>query len=176
MINDLIKVRRSGRCIIDAPSFAHKLWPRVQPLLPKAHKAFGTTWEPVALNERMRFLQYHPGDYFRPHTDGSIALRTSAGQQQRSFYTLMIYLDAPTKGGSTRFLDPQLSGAPPSEVHPRPGLGLVFEHDLLHEGATLEEGVKHALRTDVMFRKKPGAPTQFASLEQMLGLKAAGKM
>ena len=39
-------------------------------------------------------------------------------------------------------------------VSPRPGLALVFDHNLCHEGATLLEGVKYAIRTDVMFTRR----------------------
>jgi hypothetical protein len=35
---------------------------------------------------------------------------------------------------------------------PKSGSVLVFDHELLHEGALLKEGLKYAIRTDVMYR------------------------
>ncbi len=69
-----------------------------------------------------------------------------------SFFTLMIYLDAPRKGGATNFIN-EHDPSRVTTVAPSPGCGLVFEHRLLHEGALVKEGTKHALRTDVMYRR-----------------------
>jgi hypothetical protein len=40
-------------------------------------------------------------------------------------------------------------------VHPRKGCALLFDHNLKHEGARLLRGVKHVLRTDVLYQKLP---------------------
>lgn len=37
--------------------------------------------------------------------------------------------------------------------NPSTGEALLFDHDIRHEGALLEEGVKYAIRTDVMYRR-----------------------
>ena len=167
-------VRKSGRCIIDDPKFAVAVWERISSLIPKTYEGPGGQWEPVGLNERMRFLRYQPGDYFKPHQDGSFARNDGPGKGERSFLTLMLYLDEPGSGGETKFLNPQLKTE--TSVHPRGGLGLVFDHELLHEGATLIAGVKHALRTDVMYRRVQGKPIKFASLEEMLSLRRSGRV
>jgi len=151
-------VRRSGRCIVDSHAFAEVLWRRVKPLCSSLdYHSTGGGWEPVGLNERFRFLRYSRGDYFRPHRDGSFVREPShphAGD--RSYATLMLYLDTPTDGGETNFLNQRDDGTVGvTAVMPSAGLGLVFEHDLLHEGATLKDGVKHAIRTDIMFRLRP---------------------
>ena len=52
-------------------------------------------------------------------------------------------------GGSTTFLSHD--GSPGVDVHGEPGMVLVFQHDMLHEGAAVESGVKYVMRTDVMF-------------------------
>jgi len=67
--------------------------------------------------------------------------------------TLMLYLNAPRKGGATNFLDHSDEGRMVS-VKPEAGLALLFEHNLYHEGARLDVGVKYAIRTDVMFRRR----------------------
>ena len=159
-------VRKSGRCMIDAPEAAELLWKRVAPLLP-AEKGREprhypqSGWRAVGLNERLRFLKYAPGDYFAPHRDGRYA-RTAkepgAGEAgDCSSMTLMLYLNAPKLGGETNFLDAEESLV--TAVAPKPGLMLAFDHELRHEGALLKAGVKYCVRTDVMYRKvAPDAP------------------
>ena len=60
--------------------------------------------------------------------------------------------------GGTRFL--QTRGGRQhrfAEVTPRPGLVLLFEHPMLHEGAALVQGLKYCVRTDGIY-EKPDAP------------------
>ena len=103
----------------------------------------------VGLNERLRFLKYSPGQYFKPHFDGSY--RRPDGSEQ-SFVTVQLYLNQGMAGGDTTFLS-NTRAEDNVAVAPRTGRVLVFQHDLLHEGSTLLEGVKYAMRTDVMYRK-----------------------
>ena len=103
----------------------------------------------VGLNERLRFLKYSPGQYFKPHFDGSY--RRPDGSEQ-SFVTVQLYLNQGMTGGDTTFLS-NTRAEDNVGVAPRTGRVLVFQHDLLHEGSTLLEGVKYAMRTDVMYRK-----------------------
>ena len=68
---------------------------------------------------------------------------------------MLVYLNTPDRGGQTRSHDPQAGGHGQAvDVSPRKGLGLVFEHRLLHEGAEPKAGVKYALRTDLMFERR----------------------
>lgn len=153
-------VRRSGRCILDSPTFARELWRRLAPLLPAYHDGDGDgrgVWVPVGLNERFRFLRYEPGDYFRPHQDGSYPRPLGHPDfGDRSLVTLMIYLDTPARGGETNFLNDHDGRA--TSVVPCAGLGLFFDHVLVHEGAAVREGIKHAVRTDVMYRRVARPP------------------
>jgi hypothetical protein len=52
------------------------------------------------------------------------------------------------RGGETRFEN--------VSVAPAPGLALVFDHYLMHEGAPVIEGQKYVLRTDVMYSAESG--------------------
>lgn len=51
----------------------------------------------AGLNERMRFLRYEGGDYFRPHWDGSYVDRNGGGdgdgRERRSLLTVHLYLN-----------------------------------------------------------------------------------
>lgn len=96
-----------------------------------------------------------------------------------SLFTCMFYLDGGLEGGATRFLkfdsalnqETSLLPAPEDQivatVQPEPGLCLLFfQPGLLHEGEDLKHGVKHILRTDVMFRREPGTGPQRTQQEQ----------
>lgn len=119
-------------------------------------------WVPVGLNECVRFCRYNPGGFFRAHCDG----RFRRSDDEMSFFTCMFYLDGVMDGGATRFLkiDAELTQsnylqpAKPENIlaslTPSAGLCvLFFQPGLLHEGEELRSGIKHILRTEVMFRR-----------------------
>jgi len=127
------------------------------------------TWHPIGLNECLRFCRYNPGGFFRKHCDGQFR----RSQDEMSLFTCMFYLDGDMEGGATRFLRPSgcfgegdvYALAPDSEVlaslAPEPGLCLLFfQPGLLHEGEDIRSGIKHILRTDVMFRRDPDTRPQ----------------
>ena len=98
---------------------------------------------------RLRFLRYKPGEYFRPHRDGSYCREDHS---EFSVATIMFYLNEDMVGGSTTFLeDPGVTDVD-IPYHPRTGSVVVFAHQLYHEGEELREGVKYACRTDLMVR------------------------
>jgi predicted 2-oxoglutarate/Fe(II)-dependent dioxygenase YbiX len=105
-------------------------------------------WHAVGANERLRCYRYQPGQYFAPHFDGAFV----RSRGERSLLTFMVYLNAVEGGGATRFPDHEVA------FTPRPGAALLFNHMLLHEGAPVTAGVKYAVRSDVMFRRR--APAQ----------------
>ena len=137
------EVRNSRRCIIDSQEKAAWIWERIKNFVPQ-------TWASrpvVGLNERLRFLKYCPGEYFKPHMDGSFWRPDGI---ERSFITIQLYLNEGFKGGNTTFM----SNHDASEdvgVVPKIGRILVFQHDILHEGSLLVEGTKYTMRTDIMF-------------------------
>jgi hypothetical protein len=49
---------------------------------------------------RLRFLRYDPGQYFKPHCDGSY-MRDNG---ECSYITVQLYLNEGFKGGNTTFL------------------------------------------------------------------------
>ena len=60
-----------------------------------------------------------------------------------SLLTFMIYLNEGYGGGATRFEAMTVDGVL--------GMALVFEHGLIHEGASVTSGLKYVLRSDVMY-------------------------
>lgn len=95
------------------------------------------------------------------HNDG--AYETPDGQE-RSFFTLHLYLNDPVgkdgaeplEGGSTVFYNPygyMTSEERKIEVEPKVGRVLLFQHRrLLHAGGDVLKGTKLTLRTDIMYK------------------------
>lgn len=190
----ILEARNCGRIIWDDFTVAERLMARIMPHLPEnivtlkgkeSVRVLG--WGPVRkeqvwrisrMNERLRFLKYTAGMYFREHCDGSYA--TPDGREV-SFLTVHLYLNGgqdvghtgsgdtagdsvtteatddpenqPLKGGSTRFSslrDPEKY----LDINPEMGACLVFQHkNLVHSGEEVESGVKYTLRSDIMYEK-----------------------
>ncbi|CUA71038.1 hypothetical protein RSOLAG22IIIB_04430 [Rhizoctonia solani] len=64
----------------------------------------------AGFNQRLRFLRYSPGQFFRKHCDGNYHDPESG---HISYYTLQLYLNdiPPEQGGSTRFWGPRIPAA-----------------------------------------------------------------
>ncbi|XP_025087896.1 prolyl 4-hydroxylase 1-like [Pomacea canaliculata] len=134
-------VRNSDRCIIDSVEEALKVWQRIKEYIPQEWDGRAV----IGLNERLRFLRYDPGQYFKPHMDGCYSRENG----EMSFITIQIYLNDGFEGGSTTFMS--LDGRQRLEVVPKAGSVLVFQHNIYHEGSVLKEGRKYSVRTDVMY-------------------------
>ncbi|XP_048779615.1 uncharacterized protein LOC125683004 isoform X2 [Ostrea edulis] len=136
-------VRNNSRNMWDSKEEANKILQRIKDYLPE-------TWKRrklVELNERLRFLRYDPGEYFKPHLDGYYMRENG----DKSYITVQIYLNEEFEGGSTTFLKSYGCEDGGEEVVPRTGSVLIFQHDILHEGSKLIKGRKYAIRTDVMY-------------------------
>jgi len=132
----------------------------------------GHRWKLTRLNERMRFLRYGKGQFFKEHYDGTYI---TPDRRERTFYTLHLYLNDsvnanPTsaatstseeaapfpelliKGGATTFHSNNMARR--LDVDPKAGRVLIFQHrGLLHSGDEVLEGIKYTMRTDLMFEE-----------------------
>jgi len=134
-------IRNNRRVMMDDPDRATRLWERVrQDIVPHFEG-----WDAIGLNERSRYYRYDVGQYFAPHYDGSFA----RSPVEKSWFTLMAYLNDGFEGGETAFLD-----RPEVIIEPRAGDAPVFFHAQCHEGRTVTRGRKYALRTDAMYRRR----------------------
>mmetsp|Transcript_16389 Transcript_16389/g.24154 ORF Transcript_16389/g.24154 Transcript_16389/m.24154 type:complete len:197 (+) Transcript_16389:306-896(+) len=142
--------RKSDRVMVDDPKFAASLYERLQGALPQSKREGGIKYVATGLNERMRILRYKEGHAFPAHHDGRY--QRSDGSEV-SFYTIIIYLNEDFAGGNTvLFPDSRFRTDKESiSITPKRGLVLCFDHYVEHEGAFLKEGVKYAIRTDLMF-------------------------
>ncbi|KAF7976130.1 hypothetical protein HWV62_7421 [Athelia sp. TMB] len=115
----------------------------------------GIKWRMTKVNERMRFLRYGPGNFFRSHCDGPY--QTPDGEQ-RTWYTLQLYLNdsvasgGDLKGGATTFLSTDESRR--VDVEPKMGRVLLFQHaHLLHSGDEVTQGTKYTMRSDLLYER-----------------------
>ncbi|MGH1518533.1 prolyl hydroxylase family protein [Chryseobacterium sp. JK1] len=129
-------IRNNDRLMIFDSNMAEELFEKAAAFLPKEHEAYRLR----GFNEMFRVYKYAPGQQFKMHRDGSYI----RNENEKSFYTFLIYLNDDFEGGETEFENL-------FTVAPKKGTALVFYHPLRHEGKTLISGLKYVLRTDVMY-------------------------
>lgn len=144
--------RTNDRQVLDDDALASTMLSRLRGTLPERLDIDGTPWRLDAINARFRLCRYSPGQAFGLHQDG-VHHRSAT---LRSALTFMVYLtdgDA-FGGGDTVFRDggPGTAAREIGRVRPRAGSLILFDHALWHEGATVTSGIKHVLRSDVLYR------------------------
>jgi hypothetical protein len=142
--------RDNDRLVFDDARLAGDVFDRVRRHIPERLDVGGERWLLVGLNDRFRACRYSGGQSFCIHRDGA-----HVAPDRRSHLTLQIYLDAVPElvGGRTRFYRSRQGGEPTAAIAPRVGTGIVFDHRTWHDGEPVVRGIKHVLRTDVMYRR-----------------------
>merc|ERR1711997_560559 len=133
-------------------------------------------WRVMGLNEYVKFYRYDEGNYFKIHRDGAYSrndvsyrdpknpekpINLKERQGEQSFITFIVYLNEGFEGGETTFHagsvysseTGKLVAPDPVNCVPETGKALIFQHDILHEGAKLVSGQKYAFRMDVMYSR-----------------------
>ncbi|RQP26081.1 2OG-Fe(II) oxygenase [Piscinibacter terrae] len=154
--------RNNERLVMDDAELADQMTQRLLARLPlpalARTDAEGVRWQADRVNERFRFCRYRENQAFHIHQDGV----HHRGPDHRSQLTFMVYLTDGDEfeGGDTLFFDGGPDTTPRGEPHPpvrssvRPQAGslIVFDHRIWHAGAIVTRGVKHIMRSDLMFR------------------------
>lgn len=119
-------------------------------------------WSPIGINPCFRHSKYvSPSNGFTFHRDTCYV----HDRYHRSIFTLIIYLNDEFEGGETIFVQPKtdrIIGEIVSEelkngytelytFQPKKGSALLFNHNVIHCGQPVISGVKHIIRTDVIF-------------------------
>jgi len=143
------RLRNNDLAVLREPALADRLLEQARPHLPATMSA---EWgggraqvSLVGLFSPLRIYRYHPGQHFGLHQDGSYRRDDGA----RSLLTLMVYLNDDFDGGETDF--PEQG----EQIRPARGDALWFQHMVLHAGLPVTRGVKHVLRTDVLYAAPP---------------------
>lgn len=153
--------RNNDRQVLDDPALAQRLFERLRAYAPdELADADGGRWRLHSLNERLRLCRYRPGQRFNLHQDGV----HHRGPDLRSRLTFMIYLTdgAAFAGGDTLFYahgpgrGGEAEAAPAARVRPRAGALILFDHALWHAGEAVTAGIKHILRSDLLYRRVRG--------------------
>jgi len=137
-------VRNNERCIFDDVQLAKYLETALQDLPDFPHIFKDVEYRQTA--SHFRLYKYSPGQYFKPHRDGSFEQN---GMETE--ITVLVYLND-TDGGETVLmpLGKQQEWAHIS-IKPKAGDVLIFEHHCLHAGLPVDSGVKYVLRTDLFY-------------------------
>jgi len=121
---------------------------RIGNLLPQTVDFEGDHWTLSKLNNRWRCAKYYTPASFGRHCDACYQESLFC----RSMFTVNIYMNDDFEGGQTRMYSDRDNRTP---IQPKPGMALIFrqppEEDYLHDGATIESGIKYLFRTDVMY-------------------------
>jgi 2OG-Fe(II) oxygenase superfamily/WD domain, G-beta repeat len=150
--------RNNDRLVIDDENLSKRLFDKVKPYLPETITTESDVqtengfWTLSQLNSRLRFCKYSANQYFHRHLDG-IHYRS---EKEQSKLTFMIYLNSATafKGGNTLFYKTKETQEVWATYTPKQGDLIVFDHNVWHEGAVLEEGEKFVLRSDILYTKQ----------------------
>ncbi|WP_374354593.1 2OG-Fe(II) oxygenase [Chitinimonas sp.] len=131
---------------------------RLRPYAPAHMADRDGDWQLERVNERFRFCRYQAGQQFKLHQDG--VHHRDAGRCSR--LTFMIYLtdgDA-FAGGDTVFYSAGPGGDETGKVareigrvRPRAGSLILFDHSIWHAGEQVSGGIKHLVRSDIIYRR-----------------------
>lgn len=143
--------RDNDRLVFDDAELAARWFARVGAELPRELIVDGVAWRLHGLNPRFRACRYRGGQAFCVHRDGP----HQPDDATRSLLTLQLYLDDASgmAGGRTRFYADRSARELWAAIAPRRGTAIVFDHRVWHDGEPVRSGVKHVLRTDVMYRR-----------------------
>ena len=106
--------------------------------------------EPTPLATRANTVimtgSYTPGQQFNLHTD--TGLYYNRDTNEKSSWTLLIYLNDDFEGGHTLFYDSEWTLT--NTVCPQKGKALLFDIDLWHRGDVLTSGTKHWIGCEII--------------------------
>lgn len=166
--------RNNERQVIDDSGLARTMLRRLQGIAPATldrgddnHPGSTSHWNLDCVNERFRFCRYRPGQQFNIHQDGVHHRRDG----RQSCLTFMVYLTDASEfaGGDTVFYSdgpgenklgegPRIVG----RVSPQAGSLILFDHRLWHAGEVVTNGVKHIMRSDILYRRSSIEPPTLA--------------
>jgi len=137
-IGDLadINITHENRVYISSSELANIIWSKISDIVPQQYGSYPV----IGINTEFRFYKYLTTQKFERHQD--IDFRNN--NNEKSFYSLLIYLNDNFSGGETLFDE--------YTVKPFLGSALIFPHTLFHSGNIVTSGIKYVLRSDIMYK------------------------
>eukprot|EP01084_Bolivina_argentea_P006032 11413_1 len=192
-------VRNSSRLLTVDKNVSNILWERMHKIIeeviqtnnisimPYGFDVLNYEWKLNGINEGIRINCYNKKDqFFGYHKDGQFC---NSGNE-RSIFSLVIYLNDNFKGGETNFyFEPDITSDSKTNekyvndfsineeikyfgginkfckhtIIPKKGKAVIFSQNLIHEGCVLTKGKnKYILRTDIIVTKKEKKNIGFA--------------
>eukprot|EP01083_Nonionella_stella_P148377 469506_1 len=108
----------------------------------------GTIWEISGINDDIKSLSYRPGDTLCPHYDTPYV----KSSKEKSFITVVLYLNHDFVGGKFQFRDPFIKHALYT-IDIQSGTCLLFQHNTFHQATPIQQGTKYMIRFDVLYRQ-----------------------
>ena len=145
-------------CRLASLELATLIWQRLQPLSDwvvfaeerDADINQNSRWVPHGISPDFTVFSYQGlKQRFKRHQDGT----KTDDHGRRSFCTVLIYLNEPSKGGQSVLYHDSSSDAA-HIISPTVGRCLVFRHSVWHSAWPATEGTKVVLRADVMFNEQ----------------------
>ncbi len=112
--SDTTAFRNADTVEVTCPQVAAAIWARIcAHVVPRVtfraggddaacERGLDGTWVACGVNPVLLFSRYGPGGHFSPHTDGN----TVVGLNERSLYSLLLYLNDCAEGGETTLFAP----------------------------------------------------------------------
>lgn len=137
-LDDNLQSRNNFKVYLDNQELADIIYESLYKHLAKIkHEEYS----PSSIHSNLRVYKYIPGQEFKKHRDGGIGV----SKEEKSLYSLLIYLNDNFSGGSTRFNN--------IDIIPKQGSALFFPHELEHSGEIVSTGNKYVLRGNIVFKK-----------------------
>ena len=187
--------RNADTVEVQDANLADRIWKRIKDLVvPEVcitedelrwERGLQGTWKAVGVNPILLFARYGPGGHFSPHTDGY----TIIDLNNRSLYTLLLYLNTCESGGATRMFIPSSDDGERSyeqdkggrmrwaeenvvgQADVKVGNALAFYQNIPHEGEPVGAGcAKYIIRTDIMYQVRGALAHSFTMFAHQLAL------
>ncbi len=147
------QLRNSWEINLGDDDIKKMFWQFIKPFVPQKYQGrrlVGPHYKTFYL------LRYFPGEKFSSHRDG----HTTNSKGEKSFITALLYLNNCKKGGCTQFFEEshlgicfkkrsQWSGI----ISPTKGTLVLMRHFIMHQALPVEDGVKYALRFNILYEK-----------------------
>lgn len=139
-------IRDCQRIMIDSVPFSKVLEKKLEHFIPKTINENKRIYNFEYINPRFRFLKYQDSGHFIRHKDENYITK----KNEKSFITILIYLNYDYEGAYTRFFSDPYDKVGLS-LTPETGMVCLMQQDIEHEVPMIQSGIKYVIRTELMY-------------------------